>query len=417
MLRKLLTHVEGIYKCREEMCEIVQRLCRISSTSTDLHGLMAVAQVISEEFKILAGKQELIELPPRATIDEHGNIILKQSAPALTISQREDAKIKLLLVGHMDTVLPYKENLTRLDLDKGYLYCSGAADMKGGLVVMLKALELLEKFPHNQSIGWQVIIIPDEEIGSVASQNLLRQAAKNSDVGLIFEPALPDGSYIHSRKGSINIAVIAHGHPAHVGRDFTAGRNAIVAVSKLIMDIDKLAQTLPEITVNIAQISGGEALNIVPKDAVLRINVRYSDKETYRQWFDGLEELLQRHRGDVTFEIVKLSERLPKPQTPETKKLFEALNCCWEALSLEKKSSYASGGVCDGNTLAAAGLPTIDTLGVIGGGLHTPEEWMEIKSLPQRAAVCGLLMMALATGDISLDLKPGFKRKPNVTSR
>lgn len=273
--------------------------------------------------------------------------------------------------------------------------------MKGGLVVMLTALKVLEKHPDSEGIGWEVIINPDEEIGSIGSEPLFIEAAGRCHLGLVFEPSFSDGAIVSSRKGSMNVTVVAKGKAAHSGRDFDKGKNAILALAHFLTRVNHLNNTLKGISINPGHISGGGPVNIVPELAICRLNLRALDIEDFLH----LREDLQHNIDKNDVEGVQLSlhidhARAPKVFDKKSHRLFEMLNAC------AKEEGYVlcsrpSGGVCDGNILAAHGLPVIDTLGVIGGDIHTSNEYMVVDSLVQRARLSGRLLFKL-TKEFSL---------------
>ena len=132
-----------------------------------------------------------------------GNIQNVSCGKALLFTKRENAKRKILLGGHMDTVFEKASPFQKVTkADDGHLIGPGIIDMKGGLMVMLAALCAFEKSAAAKNLGWQVLITPDEEVGSPSSAPLWVKLAKTNPVALIFEPSLPDGSLIDRSKGS-----------------------------------------------------------------------------------------------------------------------------------------------------------------------------------------------------------------------
>jgi len=269
--------------------------------------------------------------------------------------------------------------------------------MKGGLLVLLTALQALEKSPFSEKIGWKVLITPDEEVGSPGSCQLLVEESKNHQLGLIFEPALPNGSLVSSRKGSINYTLVVQGKASHAGRDFYLGKNAITALAQIAITAEDLTDPHKEITVNIGHIEGGGTVNIVPDQASCLINLRVKDSEDLTMVKDRLKKICKKegeNRG-VSITLHEDSERPPKPVDELTQALFDALRSCAFQLGFDLKWE-PTGGVCDGNTLAHAGLSTIDTLGVVGGNLHTEEEYVLIPSLVERSLLTAQFLMHFA---------------------
>jgi glutamate carboxypeptidase len=299
--------------------------------------------------------------------------------------------LKLLLSGHLDTVhepsSPFR-SLT-LNADGKTATGPGCVDMKGGLVIAMAALEALEEV--GASVAWSFIFNSDEESGSYYSDAALRKAGAQHDIGLALEPALPDGSLVVERPGSGQFMLEARGQAAHVGRDFTSGVSAINALSRSVLDAAAIADPANGLICSIGRIIGGVAPNVVPDHARAWGNVRYFSTESESLAASKLDALAQ----SPGIAIRRSFNRPAKPLTPGTQKLADLARAA--ANDLGQSMPFAkTGGVCDGNNLQAAGCPTIDTLGVRGGGLHTPQEWIDLSSLVQRCQLLALLMHRLS---------------------
>ena len=387
---------------REHMVFLTESWSRINSGSYNIDGLRAMRSALADNFHWLGGEQEVIPLPPLMSIDAKGNEVAIPIAEALTIRKRPEAKLQILLVGHMDTVYgidhPFQQPKF---ISETILNGPGVADLKGGLVVMLKALEVLERSPWASQIGWQVVLNPDEEIGSISSDPLLKQAAQGKALGLVYEPALADGSLAGQRKGSGNFSIVVHGRAAHAGRNPEEGRNAVVAASKLAVAIAHLNGMREGVTLNVAKIEGGSALNVVPDTAVLRFNIRThetADEAWVLGEIDGLTERLNACEG---YKATRhgFFTRAPKPMAPEIQAIFDMVLDCGQMLGLDIQIK-PSGGCCDGNNLWRHGLPNVDTLGVRGANIHSSEEIVYLDSLTERAKLSALLLMRLAKGEL-----------------
>jgi glutamate carboxypeptidase len=277
----------------------------------------------------------------------------------------------------------------------------GVADLKGGMLVMYLALAALERSPWREQIGWEVLWNPDEEIGSQSSAPLLAEAAGRNAFGLIYEPAYPDGGLASARKGSGNFDLVVRGRAAHAGRDPHLGRNAIRAAADFIAALDRLNGTRQDLTINPGYVRGGGALNIVPDTCVFKFNVRTSAPGDECWMQEQLDRLLQQARREgIEFELRGGFTRPPKAFAGKTERLAGLLTDCGRELGITLPFR-PTGGCCDGNNLAAHGLPNIDNLGVVGGEIHSEREYMLLGSLPQRAKLSALLLLKLASGALN----------------
>ena len=247
------------------------------------------------------------------------------------------------------------------------------------------------------------MINSDEETGSAGSEPLLIKSAKQNDFGLLFEPSHPDGSLVSTRKGSLNFTVVAKGKAAHAGRDFYQGRSAIFALSRFIINAEELNNPEKEITVNIGRIEGGEAVNIIPDTAVCYGNIRMKNPEDLPMVMEALQIIVSSENQEgISLKLYENSARPPKPFDLKQQSLFDAMRTCGNELDMHLQWK-PSGGVCDGNILSSAGLPTIDTLGVIGDHIHTAEEYVLLHSLTERTLLTTYFLLKLANQEIPLN--------------
>jgi glutamate carboxypeptidase len=266
---------------------------------------------------------------------------------------------------------------------------------------MLTAVRALERSPWAANLGWDILINPDEEIGSPGSAPLLEQAARDNHLGLVFEPALADGTLVSARKGSGNFAVVIRGRAAHAGRSPHLGRNAINALAEFIVELNALAVARNGMTVNVGAVTGGGAVNVVPDLALCRFNVRVTKQEDQKSFEENLGALVAKisARDGISVEVHGNFARPPKPLEGKSRELADHVSQCGRELGLPV-TWISTGGACDGNNLHSAGLPTIDSLGVKGGNLHSFEEYVVLDSLTERAQLTALLLMKLASGEI-----------------
>lgn len=371
--------------------------------SRNIEGLTRFAAKAAEAFSPLGARIETRDPAPAQTLDPAGQVIDLAHGPNLLITQRPEAPIQVLLTGHMDTVFPRDHGFqTATWLDAGTLNGPGVADMKGGVLILLHALLALERSPWAANIGYRVILNSDEEVSSLGSAPLLRECGRIADLGLVFEPSmLPDGTLAGARKGIGTFAISAQGVAAHAGRNPEAGRNAILAIARYFVAIQQLHGMRDGLTVNAARIEGGGPTNVVPDQAVGRFEVRAWTPEDAAWAESELHRIADEvsRQCDVRLALHGHFHRPPKPMTPEAERLFEAVRECGRLLG-QTITWKPSGGCCDGNNLAAVGLPVVDTLGVRGGKIHSSEEFCIVESLSERAQLAALLLMRLASGKI-----------------
>jgi glutamate carboxypeptidase len=270
--------------------------------------------------------------------------------------------------------------------------------MKGGLAVMLAALEAVEAGPLAPGLGYEVVINSDEEVGSPGSAALIAEAARGKSAAFTYEPsALPDGTLAGARPGSGNFSIVVAGRSAHAGRNPDEGRNALLAAAELALRLDSAKG--PGLTVNPARIDGGGPNNVVPDHAILRVNMRPATLADQARAQAALEEAVAEvaARRDVRMTLHGGWGRPPKPLDPAAERLFALVRDCGADLG-QAIGWRATGGVCDGNNIAACGVPVVDTMGARGGAIHSPDEYLLVESLAERAQLSALALLRLAGG-------------------
>lgn len=402
----MLGHEPALQWIKEQKSDLIETLIawsNINSGSFNVAGIELQAEAIQSLFKNLGAELHTYSLDPMRTLSDKAEILNFPVGPLLRYTKRPDAPKQILLTGHMDTVFPEDCAFQTARLEGDKLFGPGVVDMKGGLLVMYAALMALEQSPYAELIGWEIILNPDEEIGSLGSADHLRHAAKGKDFGLIFEPAMDEhGCVVDKRKGSGKIAVAVTGVAAHAGRDFHKGVNAITALADFLLQMDNLNGQRDGFTLNVGKIVGGIAENVVPEHAVARLDIRYEDVND-RAWLIGhIDHALAawKKKHTATIQIEPVFTRDPKNMNSKYQELLDQVISTGKLLN-QHINTKPSGGVCDGNILASAGLVNVDTLGVLGGGLHSEQEFMFTDSLVTRAQLTALLIMRYAAGDWS----------------
>ncbi|MGH1460462.1 MAG: hydrolase [Neptuniibacter sp.] len=391
-----LVWIDGEY---DQMLSNTIALAEINSGTLNTAGVNQVGRKLVELFKPLGGEIKHIPVNAYQRLSPSGSLQSFPLGDAITIQKRPDSPLQIFLCGHMDTVFAIDHSFQKVRwLDDETLNGPGVTDLKGGLMVMLKALEAFEQTPWTDKIGWTVLFNPDEEIGSPGSAPLIAELANNVDLGMIYEPCFPNGDLAGERKGSGNFGVFVRGRSAHAGREHHLGRNAIRAMCDFISALDDLNGQKTGVTINPGTITGGSSVNAVPDTCVSHFNIRLEKPEDTDWCQQQLKQLLNKinQRDGISIDIHGGFGRTPKTLTPKNLRLFELSKSCGLELGLQLQWS-PTGGCCDGNNLAAAGIPNIDTLGVQGGGIHSSDEYLKVKSLTERAKLSALLLMKLAT--------------------
>jgi glutamate carboxypeptidase len=368
----------------------------INSGSTNLVGLELIATALADAFSALPGAIRLSDPAPVTAIDAQGRTVEVAHGRHIHLSVRPQAPLQLLLTGHMDTVYPADHPFqTVRDLPDGTVNGPGVADMKGGLAVMLAALQAIEGHPFADRLGYEVLINSDEEVGSPSSAALIAAAARGKHAAFTYEPsALPDGTLAGARPGSGNFSFHVSGRAAHAGRNPDDGRNAITAAADLALRLEALRRT--GLSVNVARVDGGSPNNVVPASAILRVNLRPRTPEIEAEARVAIDQAVA--------EVARLREvqihahggfgRPPKPLDPAAERLFALVTRTGSDLG-QLIGRKDSGGVCDGNNIAAQSVPVVDTMGVRGGAIHSADEYLIPESLPERAALSAVVIARL----------------------
>ena len=381
---------------QQPMLEQVQSWSAVNSGSGNLDGLAVTAKMLTEAFSALPGEVALVDPEPVDRVLTDGSINTVAHGQHLLVTVRADAPTQLLFTGHMDTVFPADHEFKKLRwLEDGVLNGPGVADMKGGISVMLAALHAAELSGSLARTGYQILINSDEEVGSPSSAKLIAKLSQNKLAALTYEPALPDGTLAGARGGSGNFSVIFSGLSAHAGRNPDDGRNALLAAADLALRLKLLSRD--GLSVNPAKIDGGGPNNVVPDHAILRVNFRPRTPEIVKQTEADLHRIIAdiEREHDVRAHLHGSFGRPPKPIDEGATKLFGLVKQCGADLGLSI-AWRSSGGVCDGNNIAACGVPVVDTMGVRGGNIHSKDEFLIVESLTERAQLSALTIMRLS---------------------
>jgi glutamate carboxypeptidase len=373
--------------------QLLESWANINSGTANIGGNQSMLEAIAHRFAKLPGKGGIIDLPAIASAPP--------SLPAAYVHRcRENAPVQVLLNGHVDTVFGPDHAFQSCQLIEGEtkLKGPGVTDMKGGIVILLAALEIFETLVNEPQIGWEIVLTCDEEVGSANSRELLAQAAKRNHIGITFESSLPDQKLVRRRMGVGYARATVRGKSAHVGRDFSNGRNAIVKLSEWIQRIHNLNGKIPGTILNVGSVRGGGPLNVVSELAIAEVNLRMQDAKAEKVLIEALEDL---HR-EVEQEgfICEWHAQVNRP-AKESGQAFDRLFEAWTMAADQIGMTLAwrdTGGGSDGNLLQAAGLPIIDNLGMVGDGIHSSQEYAILSSMTDRTTLVAAFLCMLNAG-------------------
>lgn len=305
--------------------------------------------------------------------------------PGLFATNKPEANhFDVLLIGHMDTVFPEGTIAEwSFSQDEEKAYGPGVSDMKAGLFNLFKAAtslpaDVLEKM----SIG--VCMNPDEEIGSIYSGKWIKEMALKSAKVLVCEPARMDGSLVKARKGIATYDIEIKGRAAHAGNEPEKGISATTELAHWIIELNKETNFETGTTLNVGVVKGGTAGNVVAEYAFGDLDIRFWDNDDFARLEAKLQQM-QQSPFLAGCEVV-LKQTAYKPAfTPnsESEKLMALVEKSGEQVGVNI-TWQAVGGGSDGNLTGSLGIPTVDGMGPIGGGLHSHSEFMVLDSVEPR---------------------------------
>jgi len=372
---------------QEEMFDFLSRLVRMESPSQEKQCVDAVIDLLETAYRNLGFKTERL---PR---DQYGNHLIANLLGG-------DGP-RVLFVGHADTVFPLG-TLTTMPLrrEDNRLLGPGVEDMKGGLVVMLYAIRALLGLRGSLKGSLRVVVNSDEEPGSPTSRDLWPDLCKDVDWTFILEPARPDGGLVLRRKGVGIFHLTVKGRSAHAGAEPEKGASAIRVLAKKILDLEALADLKVGTTVNTGVIQGGTHPYVVPAEAKASIDIRVPTLAERERVLAGMKAIVE--RGDLPGTQASLEGKFHRPPmepAPGIERLQRIVE--EEARTVNLQIRWAlTGGASDGNNISAAGVPTVDGMGPVGGSAHSPDEYMDIPSLYQKTVLLASVLDRLVGREV-----------------
>lgn len=358
-----------------QMVSDLQRFIELESPTSHKPAVDAFGAALADELRGLGGELEII---PK---DEVGDVLRARWNPGAG---------GVVILSHMDTVWDVGTvagRPTRIEGDR--IYGVGAMDMKGGIVIALWALRALRELALFPAQPITYLLNSDEETGSRHSSAEIEAEALAHDVVFVTEPP-QDGKYKTQRKGTGHYIVTAKGRAAHSGADHARGINAIEELSHQVLAVQAMTDYRIGTTANVGVISGGTRPNVVPAQAQMEINTRATTRANQQSLHEQIMSLEPRH-PEAELIIEHGGGVPPMERTAQIAALFKRAQTLAAEMGIALDEGSTGGG-SDGNKTAALGLPTLDGMGIVGDGGHAINEYGEISSLPERAAIMAAML-------------------------
>ena len=362
----------------------LEQLVNIDSGTFDKLGVDRVSQILRARYEAMGAQ---IEVHSQTGYGDHFTASLKRSGAG-----------RVLLIGHTDTVYATGTTASRpFRIEGTRAYGPGVADMKGGDLCIVYALESLLVLGWNDFGRVTVVHNSDEELGSPSSQDLIRAEASRVDAVLVLESGRENGNIVSARKGIVSGQLRVTGRAAHAGVNHDRGRSAALELAHLVVALEGLNGTVRGATLNVGRIEGGERVNVVPDQAFCRFELRAFERESLHRLMSLVEDVTQRRTvPDTQVELEMQIEHDPMHRSPDSERLVTLAKSLARELGFEV-SDTATGGASDGNTAASVGKPVLDGLGPVGGASHSPAEYVDIESIVPRTSLLAGLIASVGT--------------------
>ncbi len=378
-----------------EINALLEQAVRIDSATENLEGVKKVGALYRGELDQIGFATRWIDMP----------VELKRAGHLFASRTGTHGK-RLLLIGHLDTVLP--GGTWRVEGNRAY--GAGAGDMKGGDTVLLVALKALASIGALDGTQITVAFTGDEESAGhpidISRRDLI-EAAKNSDYALAFENAVRDTATV-ARRGSSNWRLEVSGIQGHSSAIFSAafGDGAIYEAARILNSFREQLRKEDGLTFSPAMILGGTDVeasgnggtasgkgNVIARTAIVKGDLRFSSPEQLARARATMTEIashnLRRTSAKLTFE-----DSYPAMEaTPANLALLDQLSQVSVDLGFGKVAACdpKERGAGDVSFVAPI-IPSLDGLGARGGGAHTPGDFADTKSLPELAKRTAILI-------------------------
>lgn len=384
----MITKEEGyafIDAHRDSMMKLWEELVNVDCGSDYKEGVDRVVEKVAGCLEKIGGRTRIVEN------EKAGNMLVSEFG--------DMSKPFVILTGHLDTVFnrigTAKER--PFTVKDGTAYGPGVLDMKGGIVILLHALQALAEKGYDRH-PIKVILVGDEEIAHINSNasDFIMEEAKGAFAAFNFETGFMDDSLVVARKGVVRFEMEAFGRGAHVGNDPQNGRSAIKELAHKVLDIEALTDWDKEVNLNVGVIEGGTVANAVPAYAKMICDMRYSDPAIVPEKMAQFQAICDKvYVPDVVTKMKVTSQMPPMVCIDGGMELFDFVKGVYEEEGFGSPKAIKVGGGSDSSYTTAAGVPTVCAMGVKGGHNHTVEEFADVESLFMRAKLLIAVLLKL----------------------
>ena len=307
---------------------------------------------------------------------------------------------RIMLMAHVDTVFKVgtaAERPFRVQGDRAY--GPGVVDDKGPVLTGLYAIKLLQDSGYSDYAKITYLLTVDEEVGSFSSKELIMELARQHDYVICLEGGRSDDGVISFRKGISSLQIEVKGRASHAGNAPGKGVNALMELIEQIPALAGLADPAKGTTVNFTVFHSGDKTNVIPDKALAKADIRFLlPEEMDRLEREAAEVITRKLLPESQIRLTFTRGRPPFPKNAATDALIEKAQNLYQEIG-KKLTVSGTGGGSDGNYTVSVGVPTIDSLGFVGGGSHAIDEYLDIKSIAPRLYLLSRLMMDLGAGN------------------
>lgn len=374
----------------DDFVEALEEMVNVDCGSYSPEGVNQIADLCQARFESHAWSVERVRHHPAGG---------ERQLADLLIGRLEGAGgPRVMMIGHMDTVFDAGTVADRpFRIEGNRAFGPGVSDMKAGLLAGFFAVELLQEVGFEGFGRITYVCNPDEEIGSPFSRVYIQELVKEADVALVLEGARENGDIVSARKGVSDYVIEIIGRAAHAGIEPERGRSAILEAAHKTIALQGLNGRWPGVTVNVGVVAGGTRTNVVPERCTIEVDLRSPEEETLQAAEAEIERIAQEHTvPNVAVRMTVGGWHRPMEKKEGGARLAELAIRVASELGFELRDA-ATGGASDANTTSAAGVPTIDGLGPIGGDDHGPKEWLDLTSVVPRISLLAGLVSRLGT--------------------